>query len=407
MVNTMEYIKNTDISPFISKGMCKVCYVGQDPNRNHTVITKELATEMGRKLPGSPVVGYFNKDKEDFEGHNRELIVTEGKFEIADATRPYGFVPTNANVWFQKFDDEGIEHEYLCTDVYIWTKTYPESKRIFDKGNNHSMELANDKGFWTNDDKTNARIFIYNEALIEKLCILGEEVEPCFEGAQFASNFSLENNPEFQEFKNSMFSMMQEIQETLSKGGSKEPMDKDTNLETFQKEDLEKDKSKENTSEDTSKKEEDTPKEEPKKDEKKKYNLEEIPEYTELKTQFEDLQSKYSALEQDKNTLETEVKSLREFKLNTDRKNKQAMIDSFYMLSDEDKKDVVEHIDTYSLEDIEGKLSIICVRNKVNFNLDDNNKEDDPKGLFSLNNNEEDNAPAWIKAIRATAKSSI
>jgi hypothetical protein len=61
------------------------------------------------------------------------------------------------------------------------------------------MELneENQSGFWTKDDKTNKRIFIYNEALIEKLCVLGENVEPCFEGAQFSSQFSLENNQEF------------------------------------------------------------------------------------------------------------------------------------------------------------------------------------------------------------------
>ena len=41
-----------------------------------------------------------------------------------------------------------------------------------------------------------------------------------------------------------------------------------------------------------------------------------------------------------------------------------------------DKKDVIENIDTYSLDDIEAKLSIICVRNKVNFNLEDDNDDD-------------------------------
>jgi hypothetical protein len=80
------------------------------------------------------------------------------------------------------------------------------------------------------------------------------------------------------------------------------------------------------------------------------------------------------------------------------------MIDKFYMLSDEDKKDVVEHIDTYSLDDIEAKLSITCVRNKVNFNLDSENKNDNPQGLFSLNDSHDDGAPDWIKAIRETAK---
>lgn len=79
------------------------------------------------------------------------------------------------------------------------------------------------------------------------------------------------------------------------------------------------------------------------------------------------------------------------------------MIDSFYMLSDEDKKDVVENIDSYSLDDIEGKLSIICVRNKVNFNLDNDN-ESDPT-TYSLNGGGEgDYTPAWIKSVQSVAK---
>jgi len=141
----------------------------------------------------------------------------------------------------------------------------------------------------------------------------------------------------------------------------------------------------------------------------KKYNLEEVTEYTELLTKFTDLETKYSALEQEKTNLDNEVTALREFKLNAERQSKQQMIDSFYMLSDEDKKDVAEHIDTYSLDDIEAKLSILCVRNKVNFNLEEKHKEEDntPKGLFNLNNPETDNVPDWVKAIRETAKSSI
>lgn len=406
----MEYIKGIEITPFISKGVCKVCYVGQQPNRNHTVITKDLAIEMGRKLPGNPVVGYFNKDTKDFEGHEREIVVQDGKFEIVDMTRPYGFVPTDANVWFQKFNDDGVEHEYLVTDVYIWDGIYPESKRILERGNNQSMELSkeNQSGFWTNDDKTNARIFIYNEALIEKLCVLGENVEPCFEGAQIKSQFSLEDNPEFQEFKTTVYSMMEQLKETLNKGGSQEPMEENKVVTEF--ENTEENK---NTPEDPKKKPED--KETPPNTsacgtKKKEYNLEDVEEYTELLNKFNALESQYSALEQEKAALDTEIAALREFKLTAERKEKQQMIDSFYMLSDEDKKDVTEHIDTYSLDDIEAKLSIICVRNKVNFNLNDdkkNEQEDNPQGLFNLNGGITDNAPDWIKAIRETAKSSI
>lgn len=406
----MEYIHGTQISPLISKGVCKVCYVGQTANRNGTVITKELATDMGKKLLGSPVVGYYNEETGDFDTHNREIVVKNGKFRIVDITRPYGFVPTDGDVWFQKFNDEGVEHEYLVTEVYIWTGAYPESQRVMDKGNNQSMELhkESEKGFWTNDNKTNSRIFIYNEALIEKLCILGQDVEPCFEGAQIASQFSLESSPEFQEFKATMFSMLNELQETLSKGGSQESMDKDQVLNqeeqtNFQKKEEEEKKTPPQAAEEPAEKKEEQ------EEEKKKYNLEEVTEYNELMASYTELQGKYSALQAEKAALDTEVVALRQFKLTSERQSKQAMIDSFYMLSDSDKKDVIDHIDTYSLDDIEAKLAIICVRNRVNFNLETpDNKNDEstsPQGLYNLNAAlASDDAPAWIKAVRETAK---
>ena len=52
------------------------------------------------------------------------------------------------------------------------------------------------------------------------------------------------------------------------------------------------------------------------------------------------------------------------------------MISKFCFLSDEDKKEVVENKSKYSVDEIEAKLSVICVRNKVNFDLDDSSKND-------------------------------
>jgi hypothetical protein len=80
------------------------------------------------------------------------------------------------------------------------------------------------------------------------------------------------------------------------------------------------------------------------------------------------------------------------------------------MLSDEDKKDCIDNIDKYSVDDIEAKLSVICVRNKVSFSLEEDNKDKEEPTLkdpllYSLDNNDDgDSAPAWIKAVRATAK---
>ena len=143
-----------------------------------------------------------------------------------------------------------------------------------------------------------------------------------------------------------------------------------------------------------------TPKDTPKNKEKKKeYSLEEIPEYVELNT-------KYSALQVDFDALAEEAKELREFKLGIEKQKKEDMINQFYMLSDEDKADVIKNIDTYSLDEIESKLSVICVRNRVDFSLEKKEEKEEPeqKLEYSLDTAPEDNIPDWIKAVKETEK---
>ena len=138
---------------------------------------------------------------------------------------------------------------------------------------------------------------------------------------------------------------------------------------------------------------------------KKEYSLEEIPEYCELQTKYSQLEETYNALMAEKEELEAKLAPLTEFKATAEKKEKEAMINSFYMLSDEDKADVVQNIDTYSLEDIEAKLSIICVRNKVNFNLDEEDKgQQTGPTTFNLDNGSDDSTPAWVKRAMSVAK---
>lgn len=138
------------------------------------------------------------------------------------------------------------------------------------------------------------------------------------------------------------------------------------------------------------------------------YSLDEIPEYQDALARIAQLEQDYSAKEEEVNTLNStieglnnELTSLREFKNTADRKEKQAMIDGFYMLSEEDKKDVVEHIDEYSLDDIESRLSIICVRNKVSFNREDEQHTGSTTYSFE---EPVDTTPDWIKAVLDTEK---
>jgi len=454
---------------------------------------------MANSLPGCPIVGFYNEDKGDFEEHNRIIDISNGKFEIKDTTRPYGFVDLSAKVWFQKFLDDGMtEREYMMTEGWLWTGQYPECRRILAHGNNQSMEL--DEGtldaHWSKDGNGDPKFFIINEAIISKLCTLGESNEPCFEGANITAptiQFAFEDG-----FKEQLFSMMNELKEYLNKGGEKvftryaveigdalwtalysrvedayviesvcedgeqkfavvtaddkyyrldfsiaedgviefaaEPvlMEEYTPSEEPQfdpvavdeyakskkaaKKDEDDDEPEKKDGEGEEEKcpkcgkpksececEDEDDDDKKKKGKKEKYNLDEIQEYVELSSKYSDLETNYNAAQEKIADLEAQIGELTAFKKSIEKAEKEKMIDSFYMLSDDDKKDVIENIDTYSLDDIEAKLSIICVRNKVSFNLDD----DKNNGVTTYNLDggvpADETVPAWIKALRSVA----
>ena len=495
----VEFINITPLNPLISKCQIKVCYVGDEPNRNRSVITKETAKQMANSLPGCPIVGFFNEEKNDFEEHNRIIDISNGQFKIKDTTRPYGFVDLGAKVWFQKFLDDGMnEREYMMTEGWLWTGQYPECRRILSQGNNHSMELDEDtiNAHWSKDGNGDPKFFIINEAIISKLCTLGEANEPCFEGASIGAptiQFAFEDG-----FKEQLFSMISELNDYLNKGGEKvftryaveigdalwtalyshvegtygiESVCEDgeqkfavltdadnkyyrldfsvaedgaitfaaeaTLLEEYtpseepqfdaeavaeyaksKKKDEEEPKDDEGSDDGDEEKcpkcgkkksececedEPDEDDDDKKKGKKEKYNLEEIQEYVELSSNYAALETNYSAAQARITELEGQLAELTTFKKSVEKAEKEKMIASFYMLSDEDKSDVMTNIDTYSLDDIEAKLSILCVRNKVSFNLDDDKNDGTNPTVFKLDEGMSDDAPAWVKALRSVA----
>lgn len=483
----IEFLNITPYNPLISRCEIKVCYVGDQANRNKSIITKAVATEMANSLPGSPIVGYWDEETKDFVSHSKVLEVKDGQLVLKDMTKPIGFVDLNAKVWFAKYLDDGQdEHEYLMTEGWLWTGRFPEVQRIIEQGNNQSMELdeKNLNAFWSKDNNGKPEFFIINEAIIKGLCVLGENNEPCFEGAKITAptiQFSFDEG-----FKEQLFSMMNELTKLLNKeeqrvltrysvtigdalwtalyeytenldraydivgvyedGEQKFAVlkadDKYSRIDFSINEDntytigaelvafdsYEPDaepqfaaeaiaeyvaqkkgkKEEEDTeeNEDTTKKENTSEEEdEDKKKKKKEYSLEEIPEYVELRDAFNTLKTQYDALEVNYNNMKTSVADLTQFKNTVLKKEKQEMINSFYMLSDEDKKDVIDHIDEYSKDEIEAKLSIICVRNRVSF--EEENKPNNPT-TYSFNdiNNKENTVPAWVKSVMA-AKSSM
>lgn len=565
----VEFVNVESINPLISKCEIKVCYVGDEPNRNRSIITKEVAKDLANSLPGSPIVGYYNDEKQDFEEHNRMIDISNGKFEIKDTTRPYGFVSTDAKVWFQWFQDDGVDHEYLMTEGYLWTGQYPECKRVVDKGNNQSMELDqnNLSAYWTKDNKGKPEFFIINEAIMSKLCILGEDVEPCFEGASISAvQFSFDSS-----FSENWTNMMNQMKEILNEGGApvfKYTVNADSDktqlenylsnqedkyglVECYKEEDqnfaiLQKDETffRMNYSYDNDELvaeepfaveysyehgyetvrvvemvetsscvyddeghcveervistvekvtsasgpiqeevavqeevfsaqendekvvEENVLEEEPVAaqveepvievaevtegvQEVAENPVEEVPaeqtftaeeynalndkysqvendynaalgliaelkhEKENLQSQFNELQTKYESLENVNTELNEKVASLSEFKVSVDREKKQQLIAKFYMLDDADKKDVIENIDNYALDDIEAKLCVACFRNHVNFDgLNDDEQTNHASAaapiVYNLGGNDDGEDlgdPDWVKAVRAKEKS--
>lgn len=219
-IDSPEFLNISSINPLISKCEIKVLYVGE--NRNRSYISKEVATEMAATLPGTPIVGHFVDRKEDFGDHGEQIIIDDEGVKFNTLTVPYGFVAPDTKIWFQKFEDTDdfgntVVREYLMTEGYLWTGQFEECKRVLEYGNPHSMELDEEtlKGYWSEDVNRGVEFFIINDAIFSKLCILGEDVEPCFEGSDITSPKMSSKFSKDESFNKTLYTMMQELKNAL------------------------------------------------------------------------------------------------------------------------------------------------------------------------------------------------
>ena len=405
-IKSPEFInlQPVDINPLMSTCDIKVLYLGK--NRNHSYITKEVATEMAKTLRGCPIVGYFKEEQQDFRDHGEQVVMDESGIHFNCLTTPYGFVAPDAKVWFQEFEDTDqfgniTTREYLMTTGFLWTGQFPEIKEAVDEGRPQSMELDEKtcEGNWATDNNSGLEFFIINDAIFSKLCVLGEDVEPCFEGSSVKTTFTKDLDDKF---TTTLFSMMQDLQFVLKGGPNMPNMDNiEQTVEVENQEITETEVPVEETP--TEEIVEETPAEEPTVEEEEPVVEEasvEEPAETPESTEFSLLQTQYQELQAKFDNLKKEYDELVEFKLQVEDKEKDALIDSFYMLSDEDKADVIKNKREYSYDDIEAKLSVICVRNKVNFTNDNEDKQDQVI-TYSLND-DTDSVPAWLKAVQRT-----
>ena len=310
------------------------------------------------------------------------------------------------------------------TQGYLWTGQFEEAEQALENENPHSMELDQDtqKGNWSRDPNTGLEFFIISDAIFKKLCILGMDVEPCFEGSKVTAptlDFTIKEDTD--PWIATLFTMVKELNDVVSieRGNTVKDMDTpvvteqenaapatDAALETSAtevenkpatetesvtpaQEDFKKDEKEEGKSD----KEDKTDSEEEKKDDKKDKD-----DYAlvidNLRSEMEELKASFAKLQE-------ENKSLSAFKANTENQAKDKMInETFYMLSDEDKKDIIEHKSDYTLDEIYSKLAIMCFEKRVPFDKADEKEENKaPAVTFNFAQDNNSDVPEWAKAV--------
>ena len=186
----------------LSKARCRIFYKYE--NRNGTYITDEFAEKLLSSLPYAPVKGIYNG--EDYTDHGTER----------DEGRVYGIVPENPNIsWEEHLDEDGVTRTYACADVLIFTALYKEASDII--GKSQSMELYAPSLKYHEAIVRGKRFIVFDEGCFLGLQVLGDTVEPCFEGASF---YTLQSTIEYaiNQIKNYGGTKMPKVNFKLSDG---------------------------------------------------------------------------------------------------------------------------------------------------------------------------------------------
>ena len=345
-----------------------IAYAGK--NRNGSIISKETFEKLIPSLYGVPVVGEWKG--EDFGSHGGKIEISEDGIQYIDTTKPYGFIDSSATVqWEDVTEEDGTVREYLTTSAFLWTSRYPEVLKVLENKNNQSMEINVFDGSMSEEYPEYFEIL---DGEFSALCILGEEIEGCFESAK-VSQFNLDKDT----FKSEFTQMVAELKTSLNftvEGGENVG---EENKNKFEDEIVEvKEEATEEFAEDVTEEVEETTVDTSKEIDEEVTEEEIVEEDFELK--YNELLEKFNELEVNYKTLETEVVGLREFKAQKDKEEFEAKQEElrqekinhinteYEKLSDDIKELFISKIDDYeSTDDIDADICVYIVKNKVTF----------------------------------------
>ena len=343
----------------------RVFYTGL--NRNGSYISKEFAESFIKTAIGCPVVGLWDYEKQDFTDHS-----------ISDRKKAYGYIPENPNFSWEEvidYSEEG-KHEYATFDIVLWTKAFHEASNIIDHP--LSMEI--------NPDTINGDFIVVNgnycfrftSAEMLGVCVLGYDVEPCFEGASFIDvNDSNEFKRLFQIDKHQALLTYNKDKGETSMDDEKEKIAPVEEFTVIRDDDIEEQQDFEAAPEENAAQEVENTFETTEEDNKEVETTfdaktdpdtelnEEINKFKEYIAELEqnniDFKNKIDELEEKVIKLEEQNSSLQQYKLNKVKEEKEQIVKNYSeVLTEEELKSV--NIDNFSLEDLDDKLAAMAYR---------------------------------------------
>lgn len=222
---TFDCVPISSLNPIVSgssicenTGRMNVGVFTRYGNRNGSYITDQYADYLISTAPDKPIVGFFDRETQDWQGHVGPTLASG-----------YGYV--DYFVGWQPFKDEdGVEREYAVFSVVVFSDYFEEARHILGKGQSMELDPKTIEGDWAEID--GKEYFVYTTGKMAGFCILGDSKEPCFSASAF---FEKENNAEktqFEKFSSLLFELKVKVEEAEKNEGGEHPMEENKILET-------------------------------------------------------------------------------------------------------------------------------------------------------------------------------
>lgn len=169
-VKLTDFSQDTSVESF-SRGKLKVFYKGE--TADHRYFSEAFSNNLIQSLPYTPVVSYYDEEKQDFVGHATEQQI----LGIVDPCREISF----------ETEEDGTS--WCVCDVVLYTERPDKTGEIAKKivGHKQSLELdPNTTEYVINyDEKKHFKNIEFTAGRFVGVSVLGNDQKPAFTGSSF------------------------------------------------------------------------------------------------------------------------------------------------------------------------------------------------------------------------------